>query len=305
MSSAALERMLQITAQAVELESTVEYLARCFAPIVKSSEATLICFSRNRNTDFGYLAGEAVKRCGGVPIFWEGDRRWKNLLLLAFRSKASTIIAPPLIILGMTKIARYEKIPLHFYNVIMSGYPCLDWIMEGIVKGLDCRDWGVFAPGCTSVLTGFTCGRGTGLHLRDDKFSVEIQGDRGEALPPGRRGTIVFCLKDDPQARMVTHTMGALLQKPCPCGNPAPKLVDIGIAPSQSSDTMKTAEELLFWSSVLDCVFTKTPHGMEVEVVCFPGERLPKLPSCAKLQVRSWNPKQDCPLPMGAGWGLQ
>ena len=68
---------------------------------------------------------------------------------------------------------------------------------------------------------------------------------------------------------------------------------------------MKSAEELLLWSSVLDCVFTYTSQGLEAEVVCFPGEKLPKFPDCAKLQVRAWNPESDCPLPLGAGWGIQ
>lgn len=305
MSSLAIEKLLEISSREEELESTLRYLTKCLTPIVKSSEATLICFPRDQKTDFGYLAGEAVRRCGGVPIFWENDFRWKSLLRLAFRSKASTIIAPPLVVLGMTKIARYEKIPLHFYNVVMSGYPCLDWIMDGIARSLDCKHAGIFAPGLTSVLVGFTCGCGTGVHLRDDIFYVEILGQTGEILSGGSRGRIVLHRKDDPQASMNTKTMGAIQTFPCSCGNPAPKLVDIGLEEFQDSHLMKCAEKILLWSSVLDCVFKKTIHGLELEVVCFPGERLPKFPGCAKLQVRSWNPEQDCPMPLGAGWALQ
>ena len=295
---------MEISSRKEELESTLEYLTQCFAPIVKSSEATLICFSRKKKTDFGALAGEAVKRCGGVPVFWEDDLRWKTLLRLAFRSKASTIIAPPLVVLGMTKIARYEKIPLYFYNVVMSGYPCLDWIMDGIAKGLDCRHWGLFAPGLTAAAVGFTCSSGTGVHLRDDIYSAEIVGENGEPLPNGSRGRIVLRRKDEPSAYLSTDAMGAFLTHPCPCGNPAPKLVDIGVEEFQDSGLLKTVEGILFWSSVLDCVFRRTHHGLELEVVCFPGEKLPQFPSCAKLQVRSWNPERDCPMPLGAGWAL-
>lgn len=283
----------------------MEYLTGCLAPIVKSSEVTLICFPREEKTDFGNLAGEAVKRCGGVPVFWEGDFRWKSLVLLAFRSKASTIIAPPLIVLGLTKIARSEKIPLHFYNVVMSGYPCLDWIMDGIAKGLDCRHWGLFAPGLRSVVSAFTCGCGTGLHLREDKFTLEIQSQEGVSLPPGSRGRIVLSLKDEPELCFPTMTVGAVLPGTCGCGDPSVKVVDIGVELFRDSVLMKSAEELLLWSSVLDCVFTYTSQGLEAEVVCFPGEKLPKFPDCAKLQVRAWNPESDCPLPLGAGWGIQ
>jgi len=40
-------------------------------------------------------------------------------------------------------------------------------------------------------------------------------------------------------------------------------------------------------------------------LICFPGEKLPKFPSCAKLQVRPWNPERDCPLPLGAGRAMK
>ena len=35
---------------------------------------------------------------------------------------------------------------------------------------------------------------------------------------------------------------------------------------------------------------------MEIEVVTFQGEKLPKLPSAAKLVIRSWDPQTDEPL---------
>ena len=301
MSKAALEKILEITSRENELESAVQYLVECFTPIVKSCATTVICFPRNKKTDFGFLAGEAVKRCGGEPVFWEDDFRWKTLLSLAFRKKASTIIAPPLVVLGMTKIARYEKIPLYFYNVVMSGYPCLDWIMDGISKGLDCKHAGLFAPEVTSILAGFACGCGTGIHLWDEKYDAEILGEKGEILPYGSRGQILLRRKDDRQAFIYTKTLGAFQTHPCLCGNPAPKLVDIGVKELEKTGLMKAAEQILLWSSVLDCVFRRTPYGLELEVVCFPGEALPKFPSCAKLQIRSWNPERDCPLPLGAG----
>lgn len=298
-------KILEISSKEEELEATVNYLTQCLAPIVKSSEATLICFPGREKTDFGYLAGEAVKRLGGVSVFWENDYRWKNLLRLAFRSKASTIIAPPLVVLGMTKIARHEKIPLYFYNVVLSGYPCLDWVKDGIARGLDCKHWSLFAPGLTSILAGFTCPCGAGFHLRSDTFSAEIVGDQGEMLPGGSHGRVNLRLKKHPEAALATRLTGTFLTNPCPCGNSAPKLVDIGTVESPSTALVRAGEELMHWSSVLDCSLQRTPYGLDLEVVCFPGEKLPKFPSCAKLQVRPWNPERDCPLPLGAGRAMK
>ena len=304
MSSAALERILEISARKQELEDTVSYLTRCLSPIVKSSESTLICFPREKETDFGRLAERAVRSCGGLPVFWDKDCSWKELLRLAFRSKASAIIATPLVLLGLSKIARYEKIPLYLYNAVLAGYPCLDWIMDGIAKNLDCKIWGIFAPKVTSVVAGASCGFGRGLHLRDDKYAVEIIGEEGEVLPRGAHGAVVLHAKSDADAFMTTQTGARLMQKPCPCGNPAPYLEDIDELLYRKSPLMQKAGEVLSWSSVLDCVFRNTPYGLELDVVCFPGEKLPVFPNCAKLMVRPWNPEEDCPMAPGACWGV-
>jgi hypothetical protein len=56
------------------------------------------------------------------------------------------------------------------------------------------------------------------------------------------------------------------------------------------------------WTSVLDCSITKSENGLEIEIVAFPGEMLPKLPSCARLVVRHWEPEKDIPFCIRSGW---
>ena len=65
---------------------------------------------------------------------------------------------------------------------------------------------------------------------------------------------------------------------------------------------LELAAELLYWNSVLDCSVERTEQGVLVEIVCFPGEKMPKLPACAKLLVRSWDPERDCPLTLDPKW---
>ena len=64
---------------------------------------------------------------------------------------------------------------------------------------------------------------------------------------------------------------------------------------SADPDLYQLAQDLQAWTSILDCHVAKTESGLEVEIVCFPGEKLPKLPSAAKLIVRPWDPKHDTP----------
>ena len=53
--------------------------------------------------------------------------------------------------------------------------------------------------------------------------------------------------------------------------------------------------QLLSWSSVLDFRVERTAQGLRLEILVFPGRKLPNLPSGACVTVRPWNPKLDAP----------
>lgn len=61
-------------------------------------------------------------------------------------------------------------------------------------------------------------------------------------------------------------------------------------------ELIQIAQELLTWNSVLDCSLKKGFYGLEMEIIFFPGEKQPKLPSCAKRILKKWDPDTDCPL---------
>lgn len=54
-------------------------------------------------------------------------------------------------------------------------------------------------------------------------------------------------------------------------------------------------QELLRWSSVLDYRVERTQMGLSLELIVFPGKRLPRLPSGAKVTVREWRAGKDIP----------
>lgn len=302
MENAAYERLLSVCASECELNDSMHYLTEHMKPILKKGEAVLICFPRDNPASLGALLEKATLACGGVPVFWEKDLRWKELLRLSFVSHASTIIAPPVIVLGLSKLAKFESVPLYFYNVIMGGYPCLDWMMDGIVRGLDCQIWGILGPGTGPVISGFSCKCGRGTHIRDDKFKIEIEDAQGNIAPAGENGTVVVSLVDDPKTRFVTQSFGRIMREKCPCGDPSSKLTDINSGDDSPDSMLGLYEELSFWSSILDCRVERSEFGLELEIVCFPGEKMPKLPTCARLIVRAWNPEVDIPFSLDAFW---
>jgi len=64
----------------------------------------------------------------------------------------------------------------------------------------------------------------------------------------------------------------------------------------------KIRKELCRWTSVLDFKLDKTGAGLSLEMIVFPKERLPKLPSFARLVVREWDGDKDGPLNMPLLW---
>lgn len=276
-------------------ERTVDYLAEHLRHFFKKQENVLICFLESGKNTLGGVMADAVERCGAVPVVWESDYRWKTLLQLAFFSKASAVIGPPLILLGLSKLKRQSRTPLYIRRVVTAGYPCLDWMIEGLVKGFDCEVGGCFSIGESCVVAGFACGRSWGVHLWESEYDVSIVDDEGNPLPDGELGEIVLSPKDAPELRYPLGEMARLERRTCLCGSSAPRLMDFRYGKADDPDFVELGQHLQSWTSVLDCHLSKGENGLEVEVVCFAGEKLPKLPSAAKLVVRPWNPKNDTP----------
>lgn len=289
-----LEKMALRGQSAAEAQATVEYLAASM-PFIKKGDTVLICFAKDKPGSFGELMEKAVLRLEAVPVMVEKDWRWKTLLRLAFSSRANTIVATPLVVLGLTKLARQKGTPLYIRRMITAGYPCEDWMIEGIARGLDCQPWGCFAPRGNAVVAGFSCGQSLGVHLRDDIYGVRILDESGAQVPEGTLGDMVLYRKEDPSVEFPMGERARLDTTPCPCGCAAPRLMDITNGKSRDPELAKVGKELMSWTSILDCRLRRGDYGLEMEVVTFAGEKLPKLPACARRLVRAWDPDKDEP----------
>lgn len=281
------------------LERSVAYVAEHLGRFVKKRERVLICFLEHQEGNISWIMEQAVLRCGAVPVLWAEDRRWKTLLRTAFSTKASTIIGPPLVILGLTKLRKANGTPLYIRKVVTAGYPCLDWMIDGIVKGFDCNTWGCFGLDTSGVVAGFSCGMSRGVHLRSEEYAIEIMDPEGNALPDGETGEMVLYPRAAPRLRYALGETARVETAPCRCGCAAPRLMDIRPGKTADRDLWELGQHLQSWTSVLDCGVRRGEHGLEMELIIFPGEKLPKLPSAAKLVVRPWDPERDMPFAHG------
>lgn len=285
-------------------EETIAYLAQHLGGFLRSGERVLICFLDYYEGSIGWLMEQAVLRCEAEPVVWGPDCRWKTLLRLAFANRITAIIGPPLVILGLSKICKYRQIPLYVRKVITAGYPCLDWMIEGIITGLDCEVGGCFSLDQTGVVAGFACGKSWGVHLRQNRYGVDILDESGNVLPDGEPGRIVLYPKDEPILRLETGDRAYKLTAKCRCGSPTPRLLGFYPTSLADPDLLELGQMLQSWTSILDCHVHKGECGLEMEIVYFQGEKLPKLPNAAKLILRPWNPETDEPFPYDPTFGF-
>lgn len=295
MEVSAFWRIEQLAREPEAIQATITYLAEKLG-FLKRGETVLICFRDHKENSIGHLMEQAVIRCGAVPVLWGEDHRWMNLLRLAFSNRVTTVIGLPLVVLGLCKLARFNRTPLYIRNVVTAGYPCMDWMIDGIKRSLDCESWGCFGPGTGAVVAGFSCGKSRGVHLRNDVYGIEILDPAGKTAEQGEIGEMILYPKAAPEIRCPLGENARLSLSACDCGSDEVRLLDLQPGRITNLELAELGQMLHSWTSVLDCHIRKGIYGLELELVVFSGEKLPELPTCAKQVIRPWCPDTDEPM---------
>ncbi len=297
MNELAYQRLTALASAPEAREKAAEYLASHMGRFLKKRDKVLICF-RDEPASLGSLMKEAVLRCEASPLFLEQDRRWLTLLKTAFVTRCDAIIGPPLTLLGLAKVAKHMGTPLFARNVLLGGYPCRQWMINGIQQGLDCRVWRCYDPGYGAIIAGFSCQEGH-IHLRQLRYQARILDEAGNSMPDGQVGRVMLSPDCAADIEFETGDRARLDAAPCRCGLGSPRLMEVSTRHGVEPAFADLWESFHHWGSILDCRMNKSENGLEVELVVFPGEKLPKIPSCAKLLVRAWNPEADEPFSHG------
>jgi hypothetical protein len=295
MNSEMYQKLLELSMEPETQEKTIQYLAEHLGNFLKPGERVMLAFRDQAPGTICWLMEQAALRVKVVPVLWGSDRRWNTLLRQTFNSRASAVIGSPVVILGLMKLKKQFKTPLPIRKAITMGYPCPYWLYDGIVKGLDCEVGGCFSIGESGIVAGFACGHSWGVHLREDVYGVDIVDPQDNILPADQMGQMVLYPKADPSVRFYMGDKARKIITTCDCGSSTMRLMDMIPGTTVDPELYALGQDLQSWTSILDCRVSRSPSGLEIEIVCFPGEKLPKLPTAAKLVIRPYNPKEDEP----------
>ena len=192
-------------------------------------------------------------------------------------------------------VASSSATPLYIYDMIVCGDPFPHWMVDGLKAGLDCNVWGCYAVRSGPVVGGFSCTQEAGIHVREDVFIPKLAEENdAEVLKPQWK-RMYFGSSKDPQLLYDPEQVAIVYHQPCSCGCDEPRVVETRPICHDVLARLKLDELLLSWSSILDYRMEYGESGTSLELVVFPGEPLPKLPSLAKLVIRPWNPGPDVP----------
>jgi phenylacetate-coenzyme A ligase PaaK-like adenylate-forming protein len=292
--TAAFARLESLAREPAAIERSVEYVTRQLRLFAKKQDRILICFPNKPGT-IGEILDKAVREVGAIPVHWGEDQRWLTLIRTAFLNKTTAVIGPPLVVLGLNKLSKITRTPLYIRHSITTGYCSYEWMMHGIARGLDCKTWGYFNINGGPLLCGQSCGEGPGVHIRQEEYDIEIIDEEGNPLPDGTRGMISIISKADPDLRVRIREHAAIDRSQCPCGRSSARLTDFEEDPNVDMELLRLGASLHTWDSVLDVRLIRGEYGLEMEMVVFPGLELPKFPTCAKMEVRNWDPERDKP----------
>ncbi len=267
-------------------DAQIDYLSQRMT-FLRPKDTVLLCYPNREEGSIGWFFAQAVSRRGAAVVWMDQSRSWKDLLRQAFSRKASVIVGDPLVILGLTKLAKFNRTPLYIRHAVTAGAPCRNWMRDALVRGLDCNVWGCFDP--DGRIAGFSCANRHGVHLWEEAYGFTLCEDTGELLMTPREAL---------EKVLRTGYRGVLSQTPCPCGCPAPLLRQIEPVAIADPVLEDLNQQLHNWSSILDCRIRRGLYGLELELIVFPGEKLPPLPSRAKQVVRAWDPERDVPFGM-------
>lgn len=125
------------------------------------------------------------------------------------------------------------------------------------------------AYGLTECVVGVECSEACGYHFWPDAVGVEVlQPQADQPVPPGEVGELVvtsFMQTARPVLRFRTGDLGRLARRPCPCGDPAPRVHLLG----RVVETLDAGRGVTLHTE--DLVAELEHHGIHAHVAWQPG----------------------------------
>jgi len=226
-SSGTTDRPKRLIFTREDLEMTVDFFAACLGTLMVPGDRGLIFLPGATPASAGDLIGQAMVRIGAVPRVQGlvGDAGEAVREIREVRPRV--LIGMPVQVLALGEMMAGENGPEIPWIILTADHvspPAADRIQQRF----NCRVLSHYGLTETCFGGAIQCPAGEGLHIRHPHLMVEIvDPGSGRPLAPGQWGEIAVTTLDRramPLIRYRTGDVSRLLDCPCACGSPFPRL---------------------------------------------------------------------------------
>lgn len=212
-----------------ELLMTRDYFAAILSQIMDPGAVCLVFFPGNAPLSAGDLIRSAVEDAGAIAIVHGPVSNLDRAAAAVQRYGPGVIIGLPVQMLALGEFMalgkqRVPRVP-HF---ILTGDHVSPVVAKRIQTLFNSRVMSQYGLTETGFGAAVQCPSGQGLHIRFPHLVIEIvDPETGERLPAEEPGEVVVTTLDRqamPLVRYRTGDLSRLLDTPCACGSPFPRL---------------------------------------------------------------------------------
>jgi phenylacetate-coenzyme A ligase PaaK-like adenylate-forming protein len=255
-----------------DLGSVVDFFTAVLTAIMKPGETGLIFLSGDTRASAGDLIRTAMEAAQAKAMIPGIIRDFGPAADLVRSRRPSLLVGMPVQILALCEYMKSTGTLPDIAHVILTAdhvpAPLVDRV-EALSGATVLNHYGMTEIGFGGAVQ---CPAQEGLHLRHPDLFFEIVDPAGNPLPPGQWGEIVVTTLNRtgmPLIRYRTGDVSRILDSPCACGSPFPRLdrirnrqrVDVN-GPDAQRLTMADLDDILFsLPGVVDfkaCIDTQT-----------------------------------------------
>ncbi len=215
-----------------DLNATKDFFAVGMSQLIKTQQRLLVLWpGATRPHGVSSLLSEALKQ-NGIEVFCgEASTTEHSLKQELDKHNPHTIVAAPQQLYVLIKILKQQNTKQLALRSILSSAEHLDAELEQSLQQYGLLVLDHYGTTETGYGGGVECLAKNGYHLRElDLFVEIINPNTLEPVDTGLEGEVVITTlsrKAMPLIRYRTGDVASILQGPCPCGSPLPRLAKI------------------------------------------------------------------------------
>lgn len=201
-------------------ELTVDFFKQGMSTMVRPGDRVLILLPGERVGSVGDLLMTALKRAGAIPVLHGVVRNIGETLEVMVRERIDSVVGIPVQVLALARYTEFSGKTIDLKSVLLSTDHVPDAIAQELRGVWGCQVFEHYGMTEMGLGGGLDCSAHDGYHLREADLYFEIVDERGEPVPDGQEGEVVFTTltrQGMPFIRYRTGDISRFLPAPCSC----------------------------------------------------------------------------------------